>query len=307
MQTYDFCFAWCEPIDGSFAGLLQAACTARQISLLHVTPSNIDGVLHGLTNNQLSFQAFFDRASDVDGRYIPLIEWAYRQDILYINRFWLAQRTWDKATMHHLFTRNGLDAPYTVILPSYQESPELPILDLSLLGESYAIKPAHGGGGQGVFIGEFSWEEMLQARQQHPQDQYLLQARVVPVSINNRPAWFRLIYCLGKIFAFWWDPTTHIYNTVSEEEQNSFGLSALPELVMRIASLSRLELFSTEIAYNASNRFLVVDYINDPIDLRSQSEISQGVPEDVVRTIAEDLATYAVNSRPKGTFYAGQS
>lgn len=306
MQTYDFCFAWCWPYDVNFAGLLQTVCESRQLSLLQVTPSNIEAVLNALSLGELRFQAFFDRASDVDEKFTPLAEWAYRQDIVYINRFWLAQRTWDKATMHHLFTRNGLDAPYTVILPSYQESPELPLLDLSLLGESYAIKPAHGGGGQGVILGEFTWEQMLQARQQHPQDQYLLQARVAPSMINNRPAWFRLIYCLGKIYPFWWDPDTHIYITVTEEEQNSLELSILPEIGARIASLSRLELFSTEIAYNASNRFLVVDYINDPIDLRSQSEVPQGVPEHVVRAIAEDLVTFAATSNHKGITYARQ-
>jgi hypothetical protein len=304
MQTYDFCFAWCWPYDVNFACRLLAACETRQISLLQVTPSNIEEILQALKDGQLCFRAYFDRASDVDEKFTPLAEWALRQDILYINRFWLAQRSWDKATMHHLFTRNGLDAPYTVILPSFQDSPDLPVLDLSLLGESYAIKPAHGGGGQGVILGEFTWEEMLQARQQHPQDQYLLQARVVPALLNNRPAWFRLIFCLGKIYAFWWDPTTHIYISITEDEQNSFGLFTLSEIVMRIASLSRLEIFSTEIAFNSSNRFLIVDYINDPIDLRSQSEIPQGMPEYAVRSIAEDLAAYAATGQSKGALYA---
>jgi hypothetical protein len=297
MQTYDFCFAWCWPYDVNFAGRLQAACETRQLSLLQVTPATIEDTLQALADGRFSFRAYFDRASDVDQKFIPLAEWAYRQDILYINRFWLAQRTWDKATMHHLFTRNGLDAPYTVILPSHQESPDLPVMDLSLLGESYAIKPAHGGGGQGVFLGEFSWQEMLQARQQNPQDQYLLQARVVPALLNNRPAWYRLIFCLGKTYPFWWDPATHIYLPVTEDETTVFGLSSLSEIVQRIASLSRLELFSTEIALNSSNRFLVVDYVNDPIDLRSQAETPQGVPEIVVRSIADDLATYAATAQ----------
>jgi hypothetical protein len=304
MQPYDFCFAWSWPYDIDFAGILQAACEARKISLLQVTPSNLEAALGALAAGQLSFQAFFDRASDMDSQFNPLAEWAYRQDLLYINRFWLAHRAWDKVTMHHLFTRNGLDAPYTVILPSYQESPDLPALDLSLLGENYAIKPAHGGGGQGVILGVLSWEDMLQVRQQHPEDQYLLQAKVVPAILNQRTAWFRVIYCLGNIYACWWDPTTHIYTLMTEEQQTLFGLSTLSEAARRIATLSHLEIFSTEIAYTSSNRFLVVDYLNDPIDLRLQSKVPQGVPDHLVRAIAGDLADTIASHFTKGTTYA---
>jgi hypothetical protein len=304
MQSYDFCFAWSWPYDIDFAGLLQSACQARQISLLEVTPANLEEALQSLAAGRLSFQAFFDRASDTDEKFNPLADWAYRQDLIYINRFWLAQRTWDKVTMHHLFTRNGLDAPYTVILPSYQESPELPAMDLSLLGESYAIKPAHGGGGKGVVLGELSWEEMLQVRQQHPQDQYLLQSKVIPAMLNDRPAWFRMIYCLGVVYASWWDPTTHIYAPITGEEQNTFNLSILTEITLRIASLSRLEIFSTEIAYTSSNRFLVVDYINDPIDLRPRSEVPEGVPDDILGAIVGSLADHVAAQHSKGTTHA---
>jgi len=304
MPSYDFCFAWSWPYDVDFACLLQTACEARQISLLQVTPSNLEGVLQALADGQLSFQAFFDRASDMDDKFNPMAEWAYRQDLLYINRFWLAHRAWDKVTMHHLFTRNGLDAPYTVILPSYQESPELPVVDLSLLGESYAIKPAHGGGGQGVVLGALSWEEILQVRQQHPLDQYLVQSKVIPVLLNNRPAWFRVIYCLGKIYPCWWDPTTHIYTPLTEAEQESFKLSILIEITLRIANLSRLEIFSTEIAYTSSNRFLVVDYINDPIDLRPHTQAPEGVPDHIVGAIAGNLADYVATQCSKGTTHA---
>ena len=40
-------------------------------------------------------------------------------------------------------------------------------------------------------------------------------------------------------------------------------------------------------------RFLVVDYINDPIDLRPQSKTPQGVPDEIIDAIANNLADYA--------------
>jgi hypothetical protein len=60
----------------------------------------------------------------------------------------------------------------------------------------------------------------------------------------------------------------------------------------RLASLCRLELFSTEIALTPARRFLIIDYVNDPIDLRLQSQSREGVPDRIVAAIARNLADY---------------
>jgi hypothetical protein len=48
-------------------------------------------------------------------------------------------------------------------------------------------------------------------------------------------------------------------------------------------------LFSTEITITSDGRFLIVDYVNDPIDLRLQSKTFDGVPDDIVKDITERL------------------
>ncbi len=299
MHHFDLCFAWSWPYDLYFARLLESACQAEQISIFQVTPENLQIVLEALSGQELSFCAFFDRASDDEPSFLPLTDWAYRLDLVYINRFWLARRSWDKATMHHQFTRHGLDAPYTVVLPSYLENPELPPLDLEPFGDNYALKPAHGGGGVGVVVGSLLWEQILLIRQECPQDQYLLQARVVPDILLERPAWFRVIYCLEKIYVCWWDPRIHVYTLASQSEMLEFGLEPLIDLCQRIARLSHLELFSTEIAL-ANNRFQVIDYINDPIDLRPKSSTPEGVPDVILLDITRDLAKYIAQNCAKG-------
>lgn len=293
MQQFQLCFSWCWLYDRDFVDLLERACQARQVTFFQVTSEIVDPVVAALQQEELSFRVFFDRASDVDERFNPLVEWANHANLFYINRNWLARRAWDKAAMHHQLTRNGLDAPYTLILPAYQESPELPEIDLSPLGGSFAIKPAHGGGGAGVLVGATSWEQVLTVRQQFPLDQYLLQAQVRPVLLDGRPAWFRLIYCLGNIHLCWWDPATHIYTPVTPSDEVQYNLDILNEIAERIARLSRLELFSSEVAFTPDGRFPVVDYINDPIDLRLQSRLPQGVPDHIVSSIAENLAAFA--------------
>jgi hypothetical protein len=48
-------------------------------------------------------------------------------------------------------------------------------------------------------------------------------------------------------------------------------------------------LFSTEITITSDGRFVIVDYVNDPIDLRLQSKAFDGVPDDIVKDITERL------------------
>ncbi len=52
-----------------------------------------------------------------------------------------------------------------------------------------------------------------------------------------------------------------------------------------------MDLFSSEIALVPDGRFIVVDYVNDPLDLRLQSQTPEGVPDAIVRAIAERLLT----------------
>ncbi|MGB9880013.1 MAG: hypothetical protein ACPLRM_04550, partial [Anaerolineae bacterium] len=139
--------------------------------------------------------------------------------------------------------------------------------------------------------------EVLTARQTYPQEGYLLQARVVPAQLGARPAWFRIIYCIEQIYPCWWDVQSHQYTPLSAVEETQYALTPLRHITAQIASLCGLELFSTEIALSINGSFLAVDYVNDPIDLRLQSKTSDGVPDDIVRGIAQRLASLAAAAR----------
>jgi hypothetical protein len=54
-------------------------------------------------------------------------------------------------------------------------------------------------------------------------------------------------------------------------------------------------LFSCEIALTNDHSFVVVDYVNDPLDLRLQSRCVDGVPDDIVAAIANQLARLAIH------------
>ena len=158
------------------------------------------------------------------------------------------------------------------------------------MGDSFAIKPALGGGGQGVVLEATNRDQVQQARQLFPEDKYLVQAHVEPKLLEGRPAWFRVIYCVGEVFVSWWPPETHVYHPVTKEDVVRYGLGALYDMAVRISDVCNLHLFSTEIALTLDDKFLAVDYVNDQIDLRLQAQAVDGVPDAIVQEIADRLA-----------------
>jgi hypothetical protein len=297
MSRYDLCFAWNWEYDADFVHLIEATCAARGVSLLQVTPQSLDQVLAGLESGKISYTTLFDRASESDPRFQPLVTWANRHRTFQMNPQKNCAWSGDKATMHLEFISRGLYTPYTIILSPYSKHASLHPSDLGPLGGSFAIKPACEGGGDGVILEATSWEQVLAARQQFPGEKYLLQAHVTACLLDGRPAWFRVLYCDGAIYPCWWDQRTHVYGRVTAEEKASFGLRSLREISARIAQICRLQLFSTEIALTEEEDFLVVDYVNDPVDLRMQSKAVDGVPDIYLESIASRLVRLAENHR----------
>ena len=289
MSRYDLCLAWNWEYDTDFVHLMEVACAARGLSLLQVTPESLDVVLAGLQSGEISYSTLFDRASESDPRFQPLVNWAIRHRSFCMNPLKRTLWSGDKATMHLEFISRGLYTPHTIILSPYTKRSLINPSDLEPLGGSFAIKPACEGGGDGVILEATSWQQVLEARQQYPHEKYLLQAHVTTRILDGRPAWFRVLFCNGAVYPCWWDQRTHVYARVTAEERARFGLRNLRELPFRIAQICGLHLFSTEIALTEAGHFLVVDYVNDPVDLRLQSKAVDGVPDGYVESIAARL------------------
>jgi hypothetical protein len=167
------------------------------------------------------------------------------------------------------------------------DQPELPAIDLSPLGGRFAVKPALGGGGEGVSTEVTRFEQVRSERMKFPDQQYLLQAHVAPKPVDGLPAWFRVIYCMGEVHASFWDTETHVYTPLRDQTL----ADRLRVATMVIADVCCLELFSSEIALCDDECLRVVDYVNDPIDLRLQSAAVDGVPDEMVAQICRRIAS----------------
>ena len=294
MKSYDLCLTWNWEYDADFVKLFNLACQSHGLSLLQITPETLSDMMQSIVEEEIVFKIFFDRASDTDARFIPVVQWACDHVLHHINFHKLACRAWDKVAMHQVISVS-LNTPLTITLPSYDEQPLLPEIDLSILGKSFTIKPAYGGGGDGVIVEATNLSEVLMARQEFPTQRYLLQGYIIPGRLGSRMAWFRVIYCAGKVYPCWWDNNTHIYSHVNSNQEACYNLGPLRSITSSIANLCGLTLFSTEIAITYDGRFIIIDYVNDPIDLRLQSKAIDGVPDDIVKDITERLVQLLLN------------
>ncbi len=288
---YDLCLPWYWEYDLDFVQLVEKACTAQSVSFWEITPNNLLESITALYKDENVFRTILDR-SQYDPRFEPIHRWSRQHHVRRINPAEVSAWSEDKATMHLELISAGIHTPYTIILPPFIEQPVLPDQDLTPLGDRFVIKPCCGGGGEGVVLGAFSIDQILRARMEFPDQKYLVQATVTPRTIQGQPAWFRVFYANGKTFPCWWHPLTHVFSIVTPQEENRYELIPLHEITRRIASVCKLDWFSTEIALTLE-AFVVVDYVNDGIDTRVQSKAVDGVPDEVMQSVAHQLVLIA--------------
>ncbi len=289
-MRYDLCLPWYWEYDDVFAGMVERACIEQGVSLWQIRPDNLLESITALYKGITTFKTLLHRGQG-EAIFDPIPRWAKEFGARRINPAELSLWSEDKATMHLELINHGLHTPYTILLASFLEQPVIPPIDLAPLGENFVIKPSNEGGGEGVILGATSMDEILQARMKFPEQKYLIQAHITPRMINDKPAWFRIFYANGETYPSWWDTQTHIYTLIEDEEYIRYGLSNLVDVTKRIASICRLDWFSTEIAL--ADEFVVVDYVNDEIDTRVQSQAMDGVPDEIMNNITKQLVKIA--------------
>ena len=78
--------------------------------------------------------------------------------------------------------------------------------------------------------------------------------------------------------------------THKRDEEEELVFTPLREIVHRIAALTGMRFFSSEIALTESGELVLIDYVNDQCHMLSQSSNQQlGVPDDLVTAIARRL------------------
>jgi hypothetical protein len=234
----------------------------------------------------------------------------------------------DKANAHVELQRHGFGVPETIVIrPWAADRPlsesERKRLQLGKPGRHVYVKPANGFSGNGIVRIEYadadSFVNALRAgRNYDRRDTYIIQREVRPPSLRGddgieRPAYWRVLYCLGELIPFWWSKHDPVqgkpsYRRLTSAEIQRHRLRPVLAFAEKLAELSGLDWFSTELCLSNEvepSRYCVrdqngreqpvvaIDYFNDQCDVDVQSRWPGAPPDAVVRHLAERFAEAA--------------
>lgn len=297
---FDLGIAWEWEYDFDFVNLIVQKCEERNLTVFHISVENFEDLFKAIQKGDVNFFAYFDRASDIDEGFAKLNLLLNSRGVYVINRYNEMLRASDKATMHLELLNAGVNLPFTVILPPFDDEPNYEI-DRSIfdrVGVPFIIKPSsETGGGTGVKIGN-SIEDITEARKEFPYDKYLIQEIIRPLYIGEDKAWFRAFYILDEILICWWDSEMKVYRSVKEEEILKYGLCEIKDIMRKIKNVCKLDFFSSEITLGISNgvkKFIAIDYVNEVPDMRLKSKAFDGVPDEIVQKIAQRIADFVAS------------
>lgn len=292
MRIFDLAIAYKWIYDIEFIELTEAIFQEEGLSTFIISDFNRDEVIKYLENGDIHFKAYLDRASDVDLSFEPISKLLQARKCFLINPHHKTEKAIDKSRMHEILLNEPIDLPETILLPSYKDHKHLPICeeDLESLGNPFIIKPSYfTGGGEGVIENGEDLQQIQEQRQANHDDKYLVQQKIYPHYFGKNRAWFRVFWAFGSVIPTWWDDQTHIYNRLTPAQIKRFDLQKLISITKRIAAITHLDYFSSEIAVTKEKKFYLIDYVNDQCDFRLKSQHPDGVPDEVVTGIIKSM------------------
>ncbi len=289
-RIFDFAIAWNWEFDKDFVFQIHDFCLQRGLRPYFVQPFNLSETLELIREEKIKFKVFFDRVSDTDFRFSELTQLLQKQGTFFVDNPDRIKWIDDKVLIHMDLTFHKIPVPPTFIYYPHDEQSVL-INKIQQIGVPFVVKPAHSveTGGMGVLLDAFTVEDIYRWQSKYKNFIFLIQKQIIPCTMDEKPAWFRVFYILGKIVACWWNPKTHVYEAVTTTDVEKFNLKSLYTLAERIEELYKLGLFSTEMAIDNTGDFVVVDYINDQCDMRKKSKFADGVCDEIVDLIVSRL------------------
>jgi len=280
--------------DDLFIHRVQQHCAEKRLNFFLIEPLWVEPFCAQLATGHLWARALLNMHSEhhqPDDIYHRLVRLAHEKGTRVIDPPDVARAAFDKAQLHPRLVTAGFLVPFTIIVP-VDRVPELALseADRSALGIPFVIKPGMGYGKRGVVLDATSERDLPRCATAWPDANYLLQRRIVPRVINGEPAYFRVFSVFGSVWCCWWNCFTDHYRVVTPAEEVEFALGPLREIAGRLAALTGMTFFSSEIAVTEAGEFILIDYVNDQCHMLSQGANPQmGVPDTVVAAIASRL------------------
>ena len=292
MVKFDLAIAYKWIYDEEFVHLIENIFHRNGLSTFLIRNFNVDEVIDKISRKELQFKTYLDRASDEDRAFEPISKLLQKRHCYLINQHNKVLKATDKSTMHKRLQKKKFRLPKTYLIPRYSQTTQLKLPENYLLeiGSPYVIKPAvTSGGGEGVIKNAVSIQQIIYERIKNPNEKFLIQEKIKPRMFGERRAWFRVLWSFNKAIPIWWDDQTHIYHNVTKKEIARYNLLPLVRITTKLARITKLDYFSTEIAVTKDHNFVLIDYVNDQCDMRLKSKHPDGVPDEVVTEFIERM------------------
>lgn len=296
MEVYDLAVFWEWDYDKTFVTLLQKYISSNGLRTLLIEPGHLPAIEKSLLSQEITFNWYLDRASESDNRFLNVVHICENMGIQGINPAESVTKALSKAYMHRLLLNRQIPLPETLILPSFISKPELPFFTFANIGIPFVLKPANGGGGEGVHLGLTELSQVSEYRKEFPESEYLIQQTVIPKMVGKDPVWLRVFYVCEEIFFTFWNPETKLFYHAHPVELEPSLIKVFSFIMQEIAKTSKLRFFSTEIAVKPDNSPVVIDYVNDPVDLRPKSSHKDGIPDDIMEKISMSVLKFLVTT-----------
>ena len=284
--------------DGFFIHCVQRRCAEKRMDFFLVEPLWIRPFLEAFERNEVYARALLNMHSEhhlPDDLFHKLVDLAEARKTIVIDPPSIARAAFDKSAIHPRIESAGLNVPPTLII----KAAEAPFLSLTpeqreLLGSPFVIKPARGYGRRGVILDARDEKDLQRSMAAWPDEKYLVQRKIIPRDLEGRPAYWRLFHVFGSLCWCWWDCFTDRYTEVTPDEIERFKLFPMGDGMHKLAALTGMNFFSSEIAQTENGSFVWIDYINDQCHMLTQSaNPKMGVPDRVVEAIALRLVDAA--------------
>lgn len=299
-RVYDLVMTHKLDADDFFIHRIQQHCAEAGLNFFLVEPLWVQRFYECYARNEVWAKVLLNMHSEhhlPDDIYHRLVLLAHHKNTKVIDPPDLAQAAFDKARMHGRLIAAGFHVPYTVVVPqSATATFQLTAEQKEQLGVPFVIKPSHGYGRRGVILDAMDETHLTRSVSAWANPSYLLQKKIVPRVLGDRPAYWRVFYCFGEVWVTWWNCFTDSYKVATEAELQQGSLGKLSEIARGIAELTQMKFFSSEVAQVENGDFVLIDYVNDQCHMLSQSSAPKmGVPDAVVAGIAKKLVLAAAD------------
>ncbi|PJE64346.1 MAG: hypothetical protein COU90_02750 [Candidatus Ryanbacteria bacterium CG10_big_fil_rev_8_21_14_0_10_43_42] len=291
-KTYDAGIGWVSSVENVFLSFLKKELRKKKYSFDEVTYENLRHRYDDIKNDRYAYRVFIDRASFDHPAYFLFADLVQKKGAYVVNNPDAVIAWGSKTALYGALCNAGLPLPRVFLLPARPPAKKELIHIPKALGVPFILKPAYGGLVDDVLLRARTVDDIITFMEDNGTDETLAQEYVVPTVVRKKTAWFRPLYVCGEVIPLWWDPLSHFYQPFGRSAEERDIAKDLKNMLCRIHDITGLDLFTTEVAIDEGGEYKIIDYANHPIDLNSQENASDALPEDILEDVARCIAVY---------------